>query len=61
LREVERPTLADDPLVQILAADVAHREQSAVSVAGVADALDLAAIQILSQVAQGTGMRDAAL
>ena len=49
LAVIQRPALANDPLVDALAADVAHRQQSGLAVAGVADALDLSAVQALPQ------------
>src|SRR5512132_1622244 len=49
IAEIGRPTLADDSLVQVLAADLADREQPSVPITGMADTLDRLALQILPQ------------
>lgn len=53
LAVVERPSLADEPIVDVFAARVAHGQQPAVSIAGVADALDLTSAQVLCQPFRG--------
>jgi hypothetical protein len=49
LSEVERPTLADEPIVDVLTIDVANGQQSVLSITGVADAIDLPAVQVIPQ------------